>query len=174
MDRNPNPGPQNGFGSWVRMFELSHRVRPQARHWPPSAKEPVLEEHRIAVQWHRDVTGGSLNPLGGQRLDELRTIALKRVRLDAEKVKPVAAAVLGMHVMRRQTRQARDFLAQQVAEPGAFADDGFEPFQLRRRHRGLHLGHAIVRCERLKQAWFEAIKAFVTEPLEKRAEPLVV
>src|SRR5439155_18031635 len=98
-------------------------------HRPASSKEPVFEEYRIAVQWHRDITGGSLNTFGGQRLDELRTIALKRVRLEAEKVKPVAAAVLGMHIMRRQARQARDFLAQQVAEPGAFVDDRFEPFQ---------------------------------------------
>src|SRR5207249_12296581 len=110
MDRNSDAGSQDGFGFWRLMFGIVHRGQPQVAHWPASGKEPVLEEHRIAVQWHRDVTGGSLNPLGGQRLDELRTIALKRVRLEAEKVKPVAAAVLGMHIMRRQTRQAREFL----------------------------------------------------------------
>ena len=70
--------------------------------------------------------------------------------------------------------QPGDSFAQQIAEAGAFADDAFEPIQLRRRHRSLRFAHAVIRRERFKQSAFYAIEALVAELLEQWAEALVV
>ena len=79
-----------------------------------------------------------------------------------------------MHLMRRHAGKAGNFLAQQVAEAGALADDAFESFQLRRGHRGLRLAHAVIRRERLEQTAGEPVESFVAALLEQRAEPGII
>src|SRR5204862_3359985 len=103
-----------------------------------------------------------------------RAVAAERVGLEAEHVKPVTAPVFGMHLMRRDAGKAGDFPGQEVAEAGALTDDAFEPFQLRRGHRGLRLAHAVIRRERLEQTAGEPIESLVAALLEQRAEPGII
>ena len=165
---------QDGLGFGCLMFRVIHLRQPKLAHGPAPGKESVFQKHRVAMQRHGDVTGRSQRAFGSQSLDELRALAPERVRFDAEHVKPVTAAVLGMHLVRQHAGQTGDPFRQQVAEACAFADDAFKPLQLRRRHRRLRLAHAVVRRERLEQSALHAIKSLVAGLLQQRTESFVV
>src|SRR5258705_1042526 len=63
VDRHLNTRLQDGFRLGRLMFRVVHLRESKFSHRPLSGKESMFEEHRIAMQWHRDISCTSFRPV---------------------------------------------------------------------------------------------------------------